>query len=400
MHGSQHDSQENQHEGGENDASKANLLVPPGSIERIIHAKVSKEDDATKAIQDWMKDPENREFVAQHSYLGKWGHVDADQNKIRAWFRKTDEPLRDITGKGPAKRASPLRNGGSHLDYMRSTNYATGAPGASLPSQVPPPADLGSSQGLWRSYYAQQRDHSRENELAWNAERYRRSAVEGVFRHGSGSPIRSHSPPRHHLQYSPQHPPVAEHVNVVRYAPAFSHYEQHREQREQREHMEHQKIQQEHQKQYEITQISQNIRERIIATYRAEIESHKLSERNFATLRAQIEDLQRRREAYEQSVTILKGDFEAQIQSQNSVISSCQNELEMLKNQNADKAKEGIEVSEQIQAVRTEINARDQEIRDLSAQIHTTISSNQALEREIEGLKLTINEQQEIRTRQ
>lgn len=46
------------------------------------------------------------------------------------------------------------------------------------------------------------------------------------------------------------------------------------------------KIQQEHQKQYEITQISQNIRERIIATYRAEIESHKLSERNFATLRA------------------------------------------------------------------------------------------------------------------
>jgi hypothetical protein len=63
--------------------------------------------------------------------------------------------------------------------------------------------------------------------------------------------------------------------------------------------MEHQKIQQEHQKQYEITQISQNIRERIISTYRAEIESHKLSERNFATLRAQIEDIARRRDAYE-----------------------------------------------------------------------------------------------------
>ena len=79
--------------------------------------------------------------------------------------------------------------------------------------------------------------------------------------------------------------------------------------------MEHQKIQQEHQKQYEITQISQNIRERIIATYRAEIESHKLSERNFATLRAQIEYINRRREAYEQSVTVLQGDFESQIQS-------------------------------------------------------------------------------------
>lgn len=84
-----------------------------------------------------------------------------------------------------------------------------------------------------------------------------------------------------------------------------------------------------------------------------------MSERNFATLKAQIEDLHRRREAYEQSVTILRGDFEAQINSQNSVISSCQNELEMLKNQNADKAKEGIEISEQIQAVRVEVNARD-----------------------------------------
>ena len=149
-----------------------------------------------------------------------------------------------------------------------------------------------------------------------------------------------------------------------------------------------------------MAQISQNIRERIIATYRAEIESHKLSERNFATLRAQIEDLQRRRDAYEQSVTVLKGDFEAQINSQNAVISSCQNELEMLKNQNADKAKEGIEVSEQIQAVRVEITARDAEIRDLSAQIHTVIASNQALERENESLKMGINEQQEVRTRQ
>jgi len=73
------------------------------------------------------------------------------------------------------------------------------------------------------------------------------------------------------------------------------------------------------------------MREKIISTYRAEIESHKLSERNFATLRAQIEDLSRRKEAYEQSVTVLRGDFEAQIGSQASVINSCQNELEMLR---------------------------------------------------------------------
>jgi translation initiation factor IF-3 len=40
---------------------------------------------------------------------------------------------------------------------------------------------------------------------------------------------------------------------IVKYAPAFSHYEQHREQREQREHQEYIKIQNEHQKQFEMT---------------------------------------------------------------------------------------------------------------------------------------------------
>lgn len=48
----------------------------------------------------------------------------------------------------------------------------------------------------------------------------------------------------------------------------------------------------------------------------------------------------------------------------------------MLKNQNADRAKEGIEVSEQIQAVRVEVNTRDQEIRELSSSIHMLIASN------------------------
>lgn len=330
---------------------------------------------------------DNKDFTAKHNYSGKW-QPNREGNGILAYFQEADGGLNDMTNLPGGKRASPARNRKTYTDHLRSTGYSTGVPG---PLPPPPPAELGASQGLWRSYYAQQRDASRERELAANAERYRRSYIE---RGASGSPVRSHSPARY--PYSPPHPVV----EIARYAPAFSHYEQHREQREQREHLEHQKIQQEHQKQFEITQISQNIRERIIATYRAEIESHKLSERNFATLRAQIEDLHRRREAYEQSVTVLKGDFEAQIQSQNSVINSCQNELEMLKNQNADKAKEGIEVSEQIQAVRTEINARDQEIRDLSAQIHTTISSNQALEREIESLKGAINEQQEVRTRQ
>ena len=72
---------------------------------------------------------------------------------------------------------------------------------------------------------------------------------------------------------------------------SFSLYEQHRDQREQREHLEYQKIQQEHQRQFDLQQVSNGIRDRIVATYRAEIDSHKHNERDFVSLRAQIEDL-------------------------------------------------------------------------------------------------------------
>jgi len=156
---------------------------------------------------------------------------------------------------------------------------------------------------------------------------------------------------------------------AFQYTHSFSLYEQHREQREQREHAEYQRIQTEHQKSYEINQFSQGVRDRIIATYRAEIESHKLNDRDFCALKAHIEDLKRRREAMDSSVAALQGDFEAQLSSQESVIASLRNELDMMKTQNNDKQKEGIEVSEQTQAVRIEIAERDKELRDLQHDI-------------------------------
>ena len=82
---------------------------------------------------------------------------------------------------------------------------------------------------------------------------------------------------------------------------SFSQYEQHREKREQMEHVEYQKVQSEQQKAYEINNMSMNIRDRIISSYRQEIESQKLNERDFVGLKAQIEDLKRRKEAYDQS---------------------------------------------------------------------------------------------------
>lgn len=146
--------------------------------------------------------------------------------------------------------------------------------------------------------------------------------------------------------------------------------------------------------------MSLGIRDRIVQTYKNEIESHKMNDRDFTSLRAQIEDLKRRKEALEVSVTTLQGDYESQISSQQNVISSLQNELDILRNQNNDKQKEGIEVSEQTQAVRVEITSNDKDIRDLQCEIQTCVSHNQALERENESLRASISDQQELRHRQ
>lgn len=81
------------------------------------------------------------------------------------------------------------------------------------------------------------------------------------------------------------------------------------------EHVEYQKIQSETQRAYEISNMSLGIRDRIISSYRQEIESNKLNERDFVGLKAQIEDLKRRKEAYDISFTAFQGDFEAQIKS-------------------------------------------------------------------------------------
>ena len=76
-------------------------------------------------------------------------------------------------------------------------------------------------------------------------------------------------------------------VQQVSYSKAsFSLYEQHRAQREQREHLDYQKIQSEQSRTYEVKQVSHGIRDRIISTYKAEIESNKMNQRDFESLRA------------------------------------------------------------------------------------------------------------------
>jgi len=152
----------------------------------------------------------------------------------------------------------------------------------------------------WRSSYAQQREKSmefgskipmrntsinEEKETAIRSFDYRpmpnRISVENVDR---TSPLRERSPDFKDRSWNKQE---TVQVQQVSYSKAsFSLYEQHRAQREQREHLDYQKIQSEQSRTYEVKQVSHGIRDRIISTYKAEIESHKMNQRDFESLRA------------------------------------------------------------------------------------------------------------------
>ena len=122
---------------------------------------------------------------------------------------------------------SAVYMGGPRGNYMRSTAFTTG----------PPPGSYVPEGHMWQSYHAQERERSRERELSANAEHYRRMRHEHQnfmmnqeMDRRAGSPIRSRSPVRQVMVASP--PPMMAPPPHHQYAPAFSHYEQHREQRE------------------------------------------------------------------------------------------------------------------------------------------------------------------------
>jgi chromosome segregation ATPase len=99
------------------------------------------------------------------------------------------------------------------------------------------------------------------------------------------------------------------------------------------------------------------------------------------------------------SVTALQGDYEAQLKSQQNVIHSLENELDILQQQNQDKAEESVDIQEQIKAVRIEISAQESDIRDLDNDINGKVMHNQGIERENENIKYSITENQELRQR-
>ena len=105
---------------------------------------IQDDAEARKVIQEWMKDPANREFVMSHNYAGTWAPLQGNRAGIVANFKKSDGA--DDANTMPAgKKASPTRNGNGYAaSYMRSTGISGPYPG-------PPPA---AAPGAWRSTFA------------------------------------------------------------------------------------------------------------------------------------------------------------------------------------------------------------------------------------------------------
>jgi hypothetical protein len=184
---------------------------------------------------------------------------------------------------------------------LQGSSFANRPTGAFTGYEAARNRDLSANAAMYR------RDLSRD--LPLDSERHMRQQYEAAavndFRHRS---FGRSSPAREHIRSGSP-------IRRVVHAPAFSHYEAHRQQREDREVFEHQRVQEEHKRVHETALFSQELREKIINTYRCEIEANKLNDRNFATLLAQREDLSRRLAAFDTSVSSLKQDFESQLHS-------------------------------------------------------------------------------------
>jgi hypothetical protein len=384
------------------------------------------------AVDRFLSQSNNQEFQRQYEYIAEFEQIEGSNNFL-ATFRLKRQ-FRDNS----ANQAAPSIDQISQQDHSKQRFRDTGVSqntdkdkrqaAAQQETNEFRQRSTGVGTAAWKSQYAQQRERERSTEMNNNQYRQqftrtnqsnenRRTLQTTSFDYqkqkGQSSPLREISPnydQRDHELYEKkefqqnfdkrmslnnQNGSFRQTSNQAQ----FSLYEQHRQQREQREHKEYQRIQAEHQRDYEMGSASQALRERIMATYRAEIESHKLNERDFNNLKQQIAELRRRKEALDVSVTALQGDYEAQLKSQQNVIHSLENELDILQQQNQDKAEESVDIQEQIKAVRIEISAQESDIRDLDNDINGKVMHNQGIERENENIKYSITENQELRQR-
>jgi chromosome segregation ATPase len=126
------------------------------------------------------------------------------------------------------------------------------------------------------------------------------------------------------------------------------------------------------------------IRDRIITTYREEIKNHQARERDFKILHEVIADLQRKVRGLENEIGSCQRDHEDRLRDQGKVINNLSGDLEQVKRAIQDNQAEGIQVFDQIQAVKRTIDDRNQEIAHTSAELDKVRIYNDGARRDIE----------------
>lgn len=142
------------------------------------------------------------------------------------------------------------------------------------------------------------------------------------------------------------------------------------------------------------------VRDRIIQTYRHEIQVQAQRERDYRHLGDLIADLQRRIKGLEGVIQDSQRDYEDSVSQQQKIISHHQSEIDGLKRNVLDREQEGLKVYDDIQATKRDIEDRDSEIYTLNRDIDAVRKSNEQLRRENELLSHDISQGHDVRKRQ
>lgn len=127
-----------------------------------------------------------------------------------------------------------------------------------------------------------------------------------------------------------------------------------------------------------------DVRDRIINTYKDEIRMHATRERDFQHLEALIAELQRKTKAVEVGMDHTQKDYEDKLNGQTKAINHHNEEIEALKKNVHDKQTENVHLQDQIGNCKVDVEARCVEIYSTSKDLENTRAHNDQIKREID----------------
>lgn len=145
---------------------------------------------------------------------------------------------------------------------------------------------------------------------------------------------------------------------------------------------------------------AEEIKDRIIVTYKDELKIQPTRERDYRHLADLIADLQRRTKAFELYISDAQRDYEDTLNSQNKAISHEQASIESLKKTISDREHEGSKILDEIASSKREIEERETEIYITNRDVEAVRKANENLRREIEFVQQDIFQSQDLKKRQ